>query len=251
MRVGLVRCDLIECMDTDRPLGPRGMIAVLMGAVVLLLIGLTARTAPVSPVHVVPEIEQKTPSAFPTPPPVSGQPSAGADPFAGLDQTEPNPIMQFIADLVVAVLVIGAVGLVAWVVVMVVRRLAGNSSPEGIDEADGEVVVDVVAVSEHLARSSAELAVDGDVNQAIVRCWEGLEHLVEDAGAVRDPADTAREFTRRVLATADLPASVVDRLADLYEAALFSGEQLPEQSRAEAVRCLTQLREAVPEAATP
>lgn len=244
--MGVDRCGLIDGMDTARPLGPRGLIAVVVGAVVVLLVALTARTEPVSPVHQVPELDQPSPTEVPSLPPVPEQPSDQPNPFDGLEQTEPNPVLQFVADLVVAILVIGAVAVVALIVVVVVRRVAGNSTPDGIDETDGEVIVDVVAVSEHLDRSSAELTVDGDVNQAIVRCWEGLEHLVEDAGAVRDPAQTAREFTRSVLATADLPAATIDRLADLYEAALFSGEQLPEQSRADAVRCLEQLREAVP-----
>ena len=235
-------------MDTDRPIGSRGLLVVALAVVVLVLVllGLAARTAPESAIYEVPQFDQRTPSASATQPPAEGQPpQQNENPLEGLEDTEPNPILQFISQLVVALLVVGGIGLVTVIVFLLVRTLSRRSAAEGIEDESGEVVVDVVAVQEHLARSSAELDVDGDVNQAIVRCWEGLEHLVEDAGAVRDPAQTAREFTRSVLQTADLPSEVVDRLADLYEAALFSGEQLPEGSRADAVRCLEQLRAAL------
>lgn len=234
-------------MDTDRPIGSRGLLVVAMAVVVLVLVllGLAARTAPESAIHEVPEFEARTPTATATQPPASGPPQQNQNPLEGLEDTEPNPVLQFIAQLVVAALVIGGVALVAAIVFLLVRTLSRRAAAEGIEEEAGDVVVDVVAVQEHLARSSAELDIEGDVNQAIVRCWEGLEHLVEDAGAVRNPAQTAREFTRSVLQTAALPSDVIDRLADLYEAALFSGEQLPAGARADAVRCLEQLREAV------
>lgn len=235
-------------MEAPHPTSRRGPLVVAAGVVVLvlLLLALAVRTTPENPVSKVPDFSRPPPTAQPSAPqPSQGNGQQNPIPPELQDTPSESQWAKLISQIIVALLVIGGVGLAALVLFLVVRTVAGRQSPEGVDEADGDVVVDVVAIEEHLRRSTAELDVDGDVNQAIVRCWEGLEAIAKDAGAVRDPAHTAREFTLRVLRRAELPEAAMSRLADLYEAALFSGNELPARARDEAVRSLQDLREAM------
>jgi len=245
-------------MDTDGrgrtaavPAGIRTrtlLVLALVGAgLVLVLLALTARTAGEAPISGGPDLGNPPPTQ------AQSQPSAPTAPPERplLPTAEPgpqHPALRTLVEVLVALAVLAGVGLVALVVVLVVRALGSRPDPEGIDDADGEVVVNLVAVQQHLDHSTSEIDVEGDVNQAIVRCWQGLEHLATSAGATRDPAQTAREFTLSVLDRAALPAAPLARLANLYEAALFSGGQLPERTRAEALACLTDLRGALAEA---
>ena len=235
------RLELPTRADRPRPI----LFAVVgVGAfLVVALLILTTRTGTESPITEVPQFTAGTPP--PQTQPANPAPSQGGLPSLPFDDTEPSPVISFLTDLVVALAVIAGIGVVALVVFLVTRTVMRRPPPQGIDDADGEVVVDLIAVEEHLERSVGALDVEGDVNTAIVRCWEGLELLAEDAGAVRDPAQTAREFTLSVLEEAALPLGPMSRLADLYEQALFSAHTLPEQARADAVRCLADLREAV------
>jgi len=236
-------------MNTFRSTPSRGMLAVAAGVIMLVfvLVALTARTTPENPVSHVPDFSRQPPTAQPTAAPSQNASEQQPPPVPPeLADAPRSPAAEMITEIIVALLVIVGVALVGTVLFLLIRAIAARQTPAGIEESDGEVVVDLVAVEEHLRRSTAELDVDGDVNEAIVRCWEGLELIAKDAGATRDPAHTAREFTVRVMRHADLPEGAMARLADLYEAALFSGNQMPERARDDAVRALQQLREAMP-----
>jgi len=229
-------------MDTDGPwdTAKAQLVSalVVVGAIVTLL-ALTARTAPKSPVHQVPRFGYGSP---PPPPERSVAPGPPIGPSSG----EGTWLLDLIVQLLVAAVVVSAVGLVAAAVVVIVRRAGGQDATTEPDESRGEsgASIDIVAVGAQLARSSAELEFTGDVNAAIVRCWQGLERLAEGAGVTRGPALTAREFTRLTLSRTMMPSDAVDMLADLYQAALFSGARLPEHARTDAVRCLERLQEA-------
>lgn len=236
-------------MNALRSTTSRGMLAVAAGVIMLVfvLVALSARTTPENPVSHVPNFSRQPPTAQQTAAPSQNASQQQPQPLPpGLEDTPRSPVAEMITEIIVALLVIAGVALVGTVLFLLIRAIAVRQTPAGIEEADGEVVVDLVAVEEHLRRSTAELDVDGDVNEAIVRCWEGLELIAKDAGATRDPAHTAREFTVRVMRRADLPEAAMVRLADLYEAALFSGSQMPERARDDAVRALEQLRDAMP-----
>lgn len=134
-------------------------------------------------------------------------------------------------------------------VVLAVRAVRRQGLPAGVDEGL-PTVVDVDEVRALLEQSVIQIEVDGDVNRAVVGCWQGLELLAADAGVAREPSQTAREYTVAVLAGAALPVGPLERLADLYEEALFSGARLPEAARAEALDALAGLRTGTgPEAA--
>lgn len=220
--------------------------ALCATAVLLLLLAVTARTAPESPVTKIPEFSREASRSQPPPPP----PPSMNVPSNNLPTEEiqpPSPVAETITDVIVAVVVVVGSAAVLAIIILITRTVMRREEPEGFEVDDGERVVDLGEVDDLITRSRAELDVGGPVNQAVVRCWEGLEELAENAGSTRKPSQTAREYTMWVLARADLPAEPMAKLADLYEAALFSGEQLPEDARQTAVDSLGELRDAITE----
>lgn len=210
---------------------------------VLVLLAVVSRTGGTRIIHQYPRFGYGTRSPLPAP-------SLGG--YQVAPQGDTPPWLDVIMQILMAIGVLGATALIGMIIVLVIRTLSARPSPAAAGGSeDTDTAVDLVAVDEHLARTAVALEADGDVNTVIVRCWEGLERLAREAGAARDPAQTAREFTRTVLDRATLPLEAVDRLADLYEAALFSGEPLPERARTDAVRCLDQLLAAVRVDGTP
>lgn len=230
-------------MDTDGPGGSSKAqlvsALVVVGAIVTLL-AFTARTAPESAIHQIPRVGYGS-----RPPP----PRTGLDsgPTTGQPDGQSGWLLDLLFQLLMAALIVGGVGLVAAAVIMVVRTVNQGDSVTERDapQVEQNELIDMAAVGAHLAQSSATLDVDGDVNASIVRCWQGLERIAERAGVTRDRALTAKEFTRLTLNRTTLPSDSIDTLADLYEAALFSGEQLPERARADALHCLERLHDAV------
>jgi hypothetical protein len=78
----------------------------------------------------------------------------------------------------------------------------------------------------------------GEARNAIVACWSRLEHLVAAVGFERDPADTATEFTARVLTRYRVDPVAIDDLAALYREARFSTHTMGEPERARALTAL-------------
>lgn len=215
------------------------MLALAGAAVLLLLLGLGARLPAESPVTAVPDLAPRTvpaptPAAPPAPPPLP--PGAPPQP--------PSETAQAVGDVLVGLLVVVGVALLVLVLLLVARVVARRPPlPEGIDDTE-PAVVDLAEVEELLRRSRSEIDLDGDVNRAVVSCWRGLEALAADAGVPRGASQTAREYVVAVLTDAQLPQGPAERLADLYEAALFAGTRLPETSRTAALDALAELRRA-------
>ncbi|MFD1718929.1 DUF4129 domain-containing protein [Georgenia deserti] len=88
-------------------------------------------------------------------------------------------------------------------------------------------------------------ATEGDPRNAIVACWVALEDAAERAGLARDPAETAGEFTARVLATWEVAPATVSNLADLYRTARFSRRPITETDRAAALDLLGRIHQAI------
>jgi hypothetical protein len=95
----------------------------------------------------------------------------------------------------------------------------------------------------------------GEARNAIVACWSRLENLTTDAGFERDPADTAAEFTTRVLGRFDIEPRAIERLSALYREARFSTHPMGEPERAIAIAALDEihagLRRSTPSTVTP
>lgn len=72
--------------------------------------------------------------------------------------------------------------------------VVGTSTDSGApSEADAKVVVSGLALALH--RLDAERV----SNDAVVHAWQGLEDAAATAGLMRRPAETATEFTARIL----------------------------------------------------
>jgi len=112
-----------------------------------------------------------------------------------------------------------------------------------------ELSEDAELAPEDVARALAE-AVDetlvtierGETRDAIIACWLRLEDVAADVGVARRPAETAADLTERVLATHQVSAATLSRLADLYREARFSTHQLDASARIEARAALEQVR---------
>jgi len=109
--------------------------------------------------------------------------------------------------------------------------------------ADFEVLVDVASTIAADAEAQRAALRRGAPRNAIVECWLRLEAAVVAAGVRRDPADTAEELTRRVLASAQVDPSAIDRLAALYREARFSTHTMDEDDRREAIDALDTVHE--------
>jgi hypothetical protein len=88
----------------------------------------------------------------------------------------------------------------------------------------------------------SDLILRGSARNAIVACWVRLETAVEQAGLVRDPAETAAEMTRRVLRAYAVDAGSIEALAALYREARFSSHDMSEEHRRHAQRALGEIR---------
>ena len=216
---------------------------MLVTGAVIVLVGLVSRIEPAPPITRVPSVPPNTRSA---PPPPTAQASQPLDQMpSGMAEQPPNPVFGAIGQALLALAILAAIALVVFVAFRVVTLLRDRPPPEGIDAADTEPVVDLVEIQRHLEQGSLEIDVTGEVNAAVVRCWQGLEAAAGSAGTPRLPSQTAREYTVAVLSSAALPAGPLDALAGVYEQALFSAARLTEADRDVAVESLRRLLEAI------
>ena len=98
------------------------------------------------------------------------------------------------------------------------------------------------ALTATVARQRDALA-EGSVRNAIVACWLALEESAAAAGLPRDPAETAAEFTTRVVESYTVDRSAIATLAALYREARFSSHVLGEDARARASEAVATLHE--------
>ena len=71
----------------------------------------------------------------------------------------------------------------------------------------------------------------GDARNGIVACWMRLERGALDVGLPRWAAETADEYSRRVVTSTSVDPAPLDELADLYREARFSSHRLSEHHR--------------------
>lgn len=116
-----------------------------------------------------------------------------------------------------------------------------------LDPVDPELLDDGDGLADALAEGLVDLDV-GTARNGIVAAWLRLEAAAESERFHRDPADTPTEFVAHVLASYDLDADAIDRLAVLYREARFSQHALGEAQRSEAAACLATLLRGMPAA---
>lgn len=159
---------------------------------------------------------------------------------------EPIVFPGWLAELLQAVAIAAVVGVVAWIIVSVLRSLrspnldkaaaaAGNAVE--IPDIDEEEVQ--LSFADALSRLRSGIAVD----DAVVECWRRLERIAADSGLVRHPSQTSEEYTVEILAHTAVDQGSLGELASLYRQALFSTHVLTDSDRERAIACIGRLAE--------
>lgn len=146
----------------------------------------------------VPENDQVSVTTAPTELPLEGEAPA-------LDW-----LMVFFALVLLAI----AVKFLQWLL----RREWEDGEPPD-EDLDDDLGLLLSATSEDARR--AALA-EGEPRNVVVRCWVALEDAATASGLARDPAETAAEFTRRLLGVWQVDEDSTQELAELYREARFS-----------------------------
>lgn len=160
------------------------------------------------------------------------------------DPGEAAPWLRTLA-LVLLALLLGAGVLVIFATFRIGlrrRRLKGGQVPHTIGGlyVEGEPPAPEESLHEVLEQRLVSLG-EGTPRNAIVAAWVRLEDFARAHGLASHESDTPSEFVARTLATYDLDADAIQRLADLYREARFSEHPLTEAHRAEARTCLQRL----------
>jgi hypothetical protein len=103
--------------------------------------------------------------------------------------------------------------------------------------ADGEVPTEAEAqiLQSGLAAAIQILSSDRDLSNAVVQAWQGLQDAAATAGLHRRPAETASEFTARILYRSRGSAQPIAVLLSLYQRVRF-GEHAPSAEEIETAR---------------
>ena len=91
----------------------------------------------------------------------------------------------------------------------------------------------------------ADLRGERDVRAAIVALYRRMLGAFALLGIERTSSEAPREYLARALASLDVPAEPASRLTGLFEEARFSTHRLGDESRAEAVGALADVRDAL------
>jgi len=216
----------------------RATISVLIGGLIAVLFAAVATSGDVELVEGPPTFMDTTEHA-PSVPTVSIAP---IEEELEENTREPIELPPFI-EVVLRVLfyltlsaVAALVAIYAWRYRPRLRWRRRRRRSIGFDMLDDEVAAAATVAADAEAQRAALR--HGAPRNAIVECWLRLEAAVVAAGVRRDPADTAEELTRRVLANAHVDRTAIDRLAALYREARFSTHTMDETDRRAAITAL-------------
>lgn len=152
------------------------------------------------------------------------------------------------AALAVAVLVSVVRGLLG------VRRLLPAASRGGrpaaaFDLGEGTDEDAVEPLRRRLARSLdvalPALESEAEPREAVIACYVGMERTLRDLGTARRPTETQTELLSRVLVEQSVPPGDAGRLTELFLTARFGRTPVDDAMRADAVRSLTRVRDAL------
>lgn len=109
-----------------------------------------------------------------------------------------------------------------------VTRLGVDSG--AVSEADAQILQSGLAAAIEILSSA-----DRDLSNAVVQAWQGLQDAAATAGLHRRPAETASEFTARILYRSRRSAEPIAVLLSLYQRVRF-GEHTPTADEIAAAR---------------
>lgn len=209
-----------------------------VGAAALAVVTVASASGPVSvlsapPAGIAPSVFLNSPSATTTTPTdTASNRSAGPD---------LSSIPQLPAFVVTALQLLLA-GLVLWALSLLVRALWRHTPRMRTRVVAARELTALPALPDELVETAERrlaLLQQGSPRNAIVACWVDLEDAAASAGLPRHPAETAAEYTVRVLHTWDVAPDAMGGLAELYREARYSRHPLTEDHRGEAIRRLT------------
>lgn len=222
------------------------------GALILAVVAAASASGPVDvisapPSGLAPSISFSFPSGTPPTPTDSQSYASGGPDLSGIPD---------LPAFVVTALQLLLAGLVLWAVYLLAHAVWRHTPRMRTRVVAARSLTALPALPDDLVESAdARLALlqEGTPRNAIVACWVDLEDGAASAGLPRHAAETAAEYTVRVLHTWDVAPDAMGGLAELYREARYSRHPLTEDHRAEAIRRLTvihdDLRRVVAEAA--
>ncbi len=178
-----------------------------------------------------PTYRRPTPKQVFTPP--AGQPKPAAPP--NLSWMGPGLQKLFIAMASIVLLIAFVVLAIAITRALRNRRRRAKSVAEPLPPVRE-------TFAESIESSLDDLSV-GSPDNAIIRCWVGLQTAAATAGIEPRPSETAAELTLRLLDDLPVDREAVGRLAALYREARFSSHPLSETDRDAARDALATIRD--------
>lgn len=150
-------------------------------------------------------------------------------------------------DAVATVLGVLLLGLFGRILLTTARRSARERASR--DRGEERLIVDVLpraeTVTDHAAAQRQELVTGGSPRNAIVACWDRLEHDIAAGGLPRRAWETSSEFVLRFLGELDPDPRAARRLAALYREARHSAHPMTEDDRKNAVDALDDLHDSL------
>lgn len=221
----------------------RNLRAVLLGAVVVILLLVVAALATRVPTGDVLWIDQpQTTEAPGSTIPGDGRELEEGPPEAqheaDVDQTGATVVNIFwLATFALAVLVASA---------LFVREKATSTEPTEEVFADPHHRGTLTeATSQALDEALRSIKAGRAPEHAIIECWRMLGHAVEGTDVAADASRTSTELVAAVVASTQADAVDVERLAELYRQARYSGRLAGDDDVAQATHALAAIREAL------
>lgn len=208
------------------------------GVLVLLTLGSMNSWGPL--VEIVPRTVEPVEPEFTVEPPPTSMPPLFPDEEPPRSSWE---LPSWVAELLRALAIATALGLLIWFVSLVLRALRGRRLVRAAAATGAAVAMelDEEEIAESLTTTLERLRAGVAVDDAIVQCWRRLETVAELSGISRLPTQTSQEFTVSILTHAVVDPAALEELASLYRQALFSTHILTDAHRDRAVASLEQL----------
>lgn len=159
------------------------------------------------------------------------------DPILNLNvyiEQDESGLAKIIVVLAILITLAILVALAFWLLRITRRPPAINVTALGADsgmpsEADAKIVKSGLAAALHIINSEQH------AGNAVVRAWQGLEDAAATAGLQRRAAETASEFTARILYRSARSAESIAVLLSLYQRVRF-GHHAPTAAEIAAAR---------------
>ncbi|WP_457208197.1 DUF4129 domain-containing protein [Nocardioides sp. P5_C9_2] len=166
-----------------------------------------------------------------------------------VEQSDPPTWVRILLNVVGGAIQLVALAGMLLIAYLLLRRAhtawALRRVHEDVATGEFEALDDRRRIAEAMAQDGAEqvrLLEEGEPRNAIVECWHRFEVQAERAGLGRRPSETSSELALRMLDAADVDRAAVTRLLELYREARFSGHEVDEEARRDALDALARIR---------